>query len=139
MSADKLKFRVWDTENECYQERDADETFIRHNGTLMCVFWGDCDTMPTEYVEQEKAVIEFCTGLKDHNGNLVFEGDIIAWGDLCLSEVLWDDEQARFVMKQYSYNEKGEYTGTGVLESLFERTISFSEIVGHIHKGILKR
>ena len=48
-------------------EQDSIWQFINDNYATSCYEWFICDN----------AIIEQCTGLKDKNGNLVYEGDLI--------------------------------------------------------------
>jgi len=37
MNNDRFKFRVWDKEKKCYQEKDADSCCIRYDGLWLVV------------------------------------------------------------------------------------------------------
>lgn len=60
---DRFKFRVWDTK----EKRFMDHPQI--NPLFGCVCGYENSTYPLQ--------IEQCTGLKDKNGNLIYEGDIV--------------------------------------------------------------
>lgn len=58
-------------------------------------------------VEVDQSTICQCTGLKDKNGNLIWENDIVAYWDSystesglaeadCIGKVVWDDETISF-------------------------------------------
>lgn len=68
---DRLKFRVWD--NKLKQYRTPGDIQLGANGKTFII----SKELPNLYQVIEDVIVEFCTGLKDKNGNLIYEGDIV--------------------------------------------------------------
>lgn len=120
---DRFKFRVWDNEQK------------RYTSVKPVVLCGEASTreiaMPDN--SDNQYVIEQCTGLRDKNGRLIYEGDILQYTDThgfkIRQEVVWENDNARFT----HVVEDG--LGLGYRLSPLEKEIcALKEIVGNIHE-----
>lgn len=70
------------------------------------ILWGTTNDVPN-MIEVDPSSICQCTGLKDKNGKLILENDIVAYLDTystengwaeadCIGKVVWDDETLSF-------------------------------------------
>ena len=70
------------------------------------ILWGMTNDIP-DMIEVNPSTICQCTGLKDENGKLIWENDIVAYWDTyntengqaemdCIGKVVWDDETISF-------------------------------------------
>ena len=120
---DRFKFRVWDNEQKRY-------TSVKP--IVLCNDWFIREIAMQDN-DDGQYVIEQCTGLRDKNGLLIYEGDILQYTDThgfkIRQEVVWENDNARFTHVVESD------LGLGYRLSPLEKEIcALKEVVGNIHE-----
>lgn len=124
-----IKFRVWDKPNECWSDL---EHYTTEDGRL----WHFA-TIEDEILIQddpEMYVVEQYTGLKDKNGEEIYEGDVIKRLSFIAGEkeyyttcqVRWDSDECCFELHYLS----GALFGDSLLDIDEEY-----EVIGNIHEN----
>lgn len=131
----RYKFRVWDKAEKNYggfpfhlsQFGELERVSI--DGTLL-------DTDSNRYV------VEQCTGVKDHTGKLIFEGDVVRMyipcedtHRICVVEYQIDEEDTAQWLCRYLDGKRKHNTFGSTIEITAEYLSgSYCEIIGNIHE-----
>jgi uncharacterized phage protein (TIGR01671 family) len=121
MSNDRFNFRVWDSLINEYRKEGTIQ--LSGNGQPFII---DGDMQPEDI---DDVIIEQCTGLKDKNGKLIYEGDVV------LALESWSDRKREFNViycdKEYGFLFVDGFKNT---KALFAFLPGELEIIGNIHE-----
>lgn len=123
---DRFRFRVWD-KNKKFMIYDAESDFRYVDR------FGDFLQYPEDYEIMQ------CTGLKDNNGNLIYEGDIVDKGTRCKWIITWFKN--RFILvPDFEYKNKDKCASDRECGfKYFENNHSYAdkndEVIGNIYEN----
>lgn len=102
---DRFRFRVWNNRDwdsefgQVYYNAEETYNYLRGNPQILASSFG-------ELLEDDQWIVEQCTGLRDKDGQLIYENDYIendnTKDDVYL--VVFDEKTARFMAKEMNGN-----------------------------------
>ena len=107
---DRFKFRAWNKETKT-MHYNAEQTYDCMTGTPLIYKSSFGDVL-----EDEDYIVEQCTGMKDKNGKLIFEGDIL-------------DNDFVVVWADFGWG----FERSGVV-TMFQANMTHFEVTSNIHK-----
>ena len=132
---DRFKFRVWDGFANKYFDEETDPLFENvYECMKQQIFYNSGNPLYGRLAynhAKDGRVFEQCTGLKDKNGKLIYEGDIVYYekctnfglGGYRYARVFWLDNVQGFAIE----TNYGDYYGLQDFDI---------EIVGNIHENL---
>lgn len=121
---DRFKFRVWDKRLNRYLGRNDPTQMLLENGNLAYL-----DDEGMKFYE-----VESCTGLKDKNGELIYENDLIKCPSGIYRIAVDDFGLWTAIYNNNPFEEVGEWSDM-VKEYAFNQDNIELEVLGNIHEN----
>ena len=117
---DRFKFRIWNGAEMHYN--DFVVTATGYVGKITEEFLGNCVFNQEDLTADKECVLMQCTGLKDKNGKLIYEGDIL--------------KDKYGVLHPISWNVKGFYEAdTFAVAGFYNAIQEDMEVIGNIYEN----
>lgn len=126
---DRFRFRAWYENNYIYDVEEATDNSEYPTGDIMDDFSSFADV-----VWREDCVVEQCTGLRDKNGKLIYENDLIRCPSGIYRIAVDDFGLWTVIYNNNPFEEVGEW-GDVVKEYAFNQNNVEIEILGNIHEN----
>ena len=117
---DRFKFRAWNKETKT-MHYGAEQTYDCLTGIPVVYLSSFGDVL-----DDEDYIVEQCTGLRDKNANLIFDGDVVRISGMQESfEVVYAENLCGFGLKH----------SDGLITSVMSSVLGGVEVVGNIHEN----
>lgn len=140
----EIKFRAWDKKHKQYVK--VLKIYFGANGHILGAQVEDYDTNFAFELQAAQFVLEPSTGLKDKNGEELFEGDVVKYLDACCHLVIakvrrferfdMDDEGETSIIAGFMLCDGMiEDVSDGELSKAIDELKDSFEIIGNVHEN----